>query len=316
MQRSRLIAGAVQAIDELGHTRVSVGETTKRAGVSRRTFYELFADREECFVAVIDDAVDAVVAELATLNLNGRVWRERVRAGLASILAFLDREPVLARACVVQAPQAGPRVLARREEALARLATAVDAGRSECARGETCTPLTAEGVVGAVFAIVHTRLVRGENPPLIGLLNELMGMIVLPYLGPAAVRRELAQLELPAPPELASAPGRYDSTLSGLGIRLTYRTALVLEGVRRQPGASNRGIGQYSDVSDAGQISRLLGRLERARLVTNTGGGHVKGEANAWVLTPLGERVAQSICLPTSSNERSRTSTRRASRRP
>jgi AcrR family transcriptional regulator len=298
MQRSRLIAAAVSAIEELGYAGATVGQTTRRAGVSRRTFYDLFADREECLTAVIDDVVDTIATELAAQELDARPWRERIRAGLAAILAFLDREPVRARVCVVHAPQAGPRVLARREEILARLATAVDAGRSERARGEACTPLTAEGVVGAAFAIVQTRLARGERQPLTGLLNELMGMIVLPYLGPAAARRELARLRLkpPAPRERArSATAGADSPLSGLGIRFTYRTALVLEGVQRQPGASNRALGQYADVRDAAQISRLLARLERTGLIVNTSGGHAKGEPNAWVLTTLGDQVAQNI---------------------
>ena len=58
------------------------------------------------------------------------------------------------------------------------------------------TPLTAEGVVGAAFAIVYSRLSRRDGEPLTGLLGELMAMIVLPYLGPAAARRERTR---PAP---------------------------------------------------------------------------------------------------------------------
>ena len=86
---------------------------------------------------------------------------------------------------------------------LARLAAVVDEGRSEGARGEGLTPLTAEGVVGAAFAIVYSRLSRREGEPLTGLLGELMAMIVLPYLGPAAARRERSR---PAPATPAVAP--------------------------------------------------------------------------------------------------------------
>ena len=79
--------------------------------------------------------------------------------GVWRILAFFDREPALARVCVVQALRAGPLVLARREAVLAQLAAVVDEGRDEGARGEGLTPVTAEGVVGAAFAIVYSRLV-------------------------------------------------------------------------------------------------------------------------------------------------------------
>ena len=121
---------------------------------------------------------------LAAANIDGLPWRERVRTGLWAILSLFDREPALARVCVVQALRGGPRVLGRREEILAGLAAVIDEGRSEGQRGAECTPLTAEGLVGAAVAIVYARLLRGERTPLVGLLGELTGMIVLPYLGP------------------------------------------------------------------------------------------------------------------------------------
>ena len=138
------------------------------------------------------------------MDLEGLVWRERVRRGLWTILSFFDREPVLARVCVVQALRGGPRVLERREAILACLASVVDGGR-EGSRGSQCTPLTAEGLVGAAFGIVYARLLKGERRPLVELLGELMGMIVLPYLGPAAARREQA-LPLPTPVASPLAP--------------------------------------------------------------------------------------------------------------
>src|SRR6202020_1925199 len=85
-------------------------------------------------------------------------WCERVRLGLGRILAFLDREPVLARVCVVQLACGGPGMLRRREALLARLAGVVDEGRQESPRGAELTALTAEGLVGAAFAIVQGRL--------------------------------------------------------------------------------------------------------------------------------------------------------------
>jgi AcrR family transcriptional regulator len=299
IQRSRLIAGAVGAIEELGYARTTVGHITRRASVSRRTFYELFANREECLAAVLEDLVGLIGLELAAADLDGLRWGERVRRGLWVILSFFDREPALARVCVVQALRGGPRVLERREEILAGLAAVVDEGRGEGARGGECTPLTAEGLVGAAFAIVYARLLRGERRPLVGLLGELMGMIVLPYLGPAAARREQAR-PVPAPRRAArseSARGAQGAgdPLRGVPVRLTYRTARVLEGVAEQPGASNRMVGDYAGVMDPGQISKLLARLERVGLLANTGLGHSRGEPNAWTLTPKGELLARSI---------------------
>jgi AcrR family transcriptional regulator len=297
------MAATVAALEELGYAQATVGRITARARVSRRTFYEMFGHRDECLAAVLEEAAGLVEVELAAAELGRLVWRERVRAGLAVILGFLDREPALARVCVVHALRAGPVVLGARDEILARLTAVVDEGRLNGGRGEACSPLTAEGLVGAAFAIVYARLERREHGPLSGLLGELMGMIVLPYLGPASARRERALVVAPVPGVAggvgAGEPRGARDPLSGVSMRLTYRTARVLEGIAAlgHGGAypSNRAVATYAGVTDPGQISKLLRRLERLGLLANVGAGHPKGEPNAWTLTSRGEQVAQSI---------------------
>jgi AcrR family transcriptional regulator/DNA-binding MarR family transcriptional regulator len=309
IQRSRLLASAVRAVAELGYSQTTVSDIVARSGVSRRTFYQMFANREECLLAVLEDAIGQVGVELERAGLEGLEWRERLRTGLWRILAFLDREPVLAHVCVVGALSGGPAVLERREEVLAGLAGVVDEGRLEAGgRARECTALTAEGLVGAAMAIVYARLLKGRREPLTGLLGELMGMIVLPYLGPAAARRELAR---PAPrksvaqarPPAGSVTEQTDP-LEGVPMRLTYRTARVLEGAQEHPGASNREVGDLAGIPDPGQVSKLLRRLERLGLLANSGSGvHYKGEAYAWSLTPKGEQVARSIRMHTPRRE-------------
>ena len=82
-------------------------------------------------------------------------------------------------------------------------------------------------------------------------------------------------------------------------MRLTYRTALVLQAAAAHPGASNRLIGEHADIYDQGQISKLLGRLKGLGLLQNGGAGQAKGEPNAWRLTGLGERVTEQLSLST-----------------
>jgi len=307
IQRSRLLAAAVRAVEELGYTQATVAHITRRARVSRRTFYELFSNREECLVAALESIVEGIRGEIAAAGLGGLAWRERVRGGLWVILSFFDREPVLARVCVVQAMRGSQAVLERREQVLAGLAAVVDEGRLEGGRGGECPPLTAEGLVGAAFSLVYARLLRRDGEPLVGLVGDLMGMIVLPYMGPAAARREQSRVApgLPATapaaksaPRSAKAQAQGDP-LAGIPMRLTYRTVRVLEVIAGQPGVSNRGVGEQAGVSDQGQISKLLARLQRLGLASNTGEGHTKGEPNAWTLTPTGRRVAQTIQLHT-----------------
>jgi AcrR family transcriptional regulator len=301
MQRARLLSAAVVTIDELGYARASIAHISRRARVSRKTFYDLFASREDCLLAILQDAVDRVGAELESFDPGVLSWRERVGTGLWSILSFLDREPAIARVCVVQSARGSQRVLESREEILAGLARIIDDGRHDSPRAAKIPPLTAEGVVGAVLGILYKRLLQGHVEPLTGLLGELMSMIVLPYLGPAIARKELARPTPTAPAASVrpgvSASGVGEDPLKDLPMRLTYRTARVLQAAAQHPGASNRLIGEQADTFDQGQISKLLGRLQRVGLLENTGAGQAQGEPNAWSLTPLGVKVAQQLHL-------------------
>ena len=297
IQRSRLLAATVQVLDQLGYERTTVAHITRRAGVSRRTFYDLFANREECVAAVVRHAAQLVGRELADVGIASLGWRERMRGGLWTILAFLEREPRLARVLVVHTLRGSGPVLRAREEIIDQLTAAVDAGRREGSRPNGCSPLTAEGVVGAALAILQARLTRKEYEPLTALLGELAAIVVLPYLGAAIARREQTK-PAPAPPKAAGAqpaPGSAPDPLTGLPMRITYRTTLVLEGIGRRRGASNRQVADYAGITDQGQISKLLARLERLGLLVNEGAGRAKGEPNAWTLTATGALVARSI---------------------
>jgi AcrR family transcriptional regulator len=300
IQRSRLLAGAVAAVDEVGYEATTVAQITARSRVSRRTFYELFKNREECLATVLDSTVEAVERELGAAGVAGFAWREQLRVGLWTILAFLDGDPVLARVCLVQAQRGGGVVQQRREAVLARLARVVDEGRKD-SRLAGVSSLTAEGLVSACAAIVSARLARGGRQPLEGLHGELLGMVLLPYLGGAAARREQAR---PAPVvQPARSVGRRvralraHDPLEGLPMRMTYRTARVLEVVGGRPGASNREIASQAGIADQGQMSKLLARLQGLGLLTNSGEGHIKGEPNAWSLTAQGERVVRGMSL-------------------
>ena len=301
IQRSRLLMGALAAVREQGYAAVMVGNITRQAKVSRRTFYELFENREACLAALVKDILAAIEAELAQANLEGLAWREQVRGGLWVVLSFFEREPALARMLVVESSRGGAQVQELREQVLARLARILDGGRRMGSRSADCGPLTAEGLVGAAFGILYTRLARAGQEKMTGLLGELMGMIVLPYQGPAAARaeriRNLPRALASERPTASSALALAErDPLRALPMRVTYRTAKVLECIQGQPGASNRDIADEAGVKDPGQISKLLARLERLGLLENTGeGAHTKGEANAWRLTPLGQQVAQRL---------------------
>lgn len=302
VQRVRLLAAAVQELDARGYAGTTVSHITGRARISRRTFYELFADREACLVAVLDEVLVTVQTELRAAGLVGRPWRERIRGGLAAILGFFDREPALARVCLLHAPAAGSAVQGWRERVLGRLIDVVEeahlGGPRAAALG--CSRLTAEGVVGAALAIVSGRLARGEGGELRALTSELTATIVLPYEGAAVARREQRRptpAPLPAGAPVETGSGVVDP-LAGVSMRLTNRTMQILQGARECSGASNRELSDLAGIQDPGQVSKLLARLQRLGLLVNHGLGHSKGEPNAWSLTAKGEQVVQSLTTP------------------
>jgi hypothetical protein len=137
------------------------------------------------------------------------------------------------------------------------------------ARGERgeLPALTGEGVAGAVLSVIHTRLLSKRPGQMVALLNPLMGVIVLPYLGPEAAAAELSETEPSVPrsrPQQVTRRTRPGDPLSGLPMRVTYRTLLVLAAIGEAPGASNRQIADEAGISDQGQISKLLARLQTA----------------------------------------------------
>jgi AcrR family transcriptional regulator len=301
-QRARLLDATFALVAEQGYRRMTARRVSGWAGVSNKTFYDLFSDREDCFLAAFDRAVERLTGVVTVAWEGEGEWTARVRSALGALLGFLDEDPALRRLVFVEALGAGPRVLARRVEVLERVATTIDEGRGGVKVGRELPPLTAEGVVGAAFGVIYARLLQEEPEPLVGLLNALMATIVLPYRGHAAAARELARPVREPGVALALKVGDGASvTAAGeppslIDFRLTVRTQMVLAAVAELSGQrsdpSNRQVADAAGVSDQGQISKLLARLEGLGLLQNTG-KETQGLPNAWRLTARGEEIAR-----------------------
>ncbi|MCL2770136.1 MAG: TetR/AcrR family transcriptional regulator, partial [Solirubrobacterales bacterium] len=274
---------------------VSVAHVVKRSGVSRRTFYETFDGREDCFVAAFEQALAFATERVVAVYDPSAGWLQHIRAGLMALLSFLDEEPHLGRVLIVESLAGGPRLAARRAETMAMLTHVLDEGAAASRAGVGLPELTSEGVAGAVLTVLQNRLLDPQHGPFVVLANQLTSMVVLPYLGTAAARREL-QRPLAEP---ASVVSERESLLSDpfkdVGMRLTYRTVRVLNAIADHPGASNRLIGIVAEIGDQGQISKLLARLGRIGLIANSGVGPERGGPNAWTLTDTGQRVVNII---------------------
>ncbi len=291
--RGRLLSATFALVGERGYEGVSARSVSARAGVSNRAFYQCFSDREDCFLAAFNHALDGLELELREGWESELGWTARVCVALAGLLRALDREPDVRRLVFVEALAAGPRVLARRARVLERLAGVVDEGRVNAPAPAVLPALVAEGVVGATFGVIHARLLELRPEPLIELLGQLMAMIVLPYRGSAAAAKELGR---PLPRVAAKrrdgdgSSRRPLAEASPVDYRLTVRTQMALAAVGGRPGLNNREVSEIIGLSDQGQVSRMMKRLAGQRLVENVH-GHTGRKAKAWRLSADGEAV-------------------------
>lgn len=117
-QELRILVATAEVVAEKGYAAASVAAIVEHAGVSSKTFYELYADKEEAFLATYA-VIDEVIARLAKAAAAQDDPRSMLRAGTRAFLETLAAEPAFARTLVIEAVGAGPRVLARRAEAFA-----------------------------------------------------------------------------------------------------------------------------------------------------------------------------------------------------
>lgn len=288
LQRDRVIAAAIEIVGTDGYASLSVARLVQRSSVSRRTFYDLFRDREDCFLAAFEQTLAQARERVAAAYASQPDWLSGMRAALIEALDLIEQNPTAAKLCIVDALAAGRRVLASRAGVLDELAGVIDRAREQDEQAGAL-PLAGAVAGGLAFAL-HAHLVA-EAPPQTNLLGVLMAMIVLPYRGRAAAR---AQLAIPAPvrrPSSSAPEPDGSNPLRTLKMRVTYRTIRVLMATSEQPGASNLEIAQAAGILDQGQVSKLLRRLETLGLVENFGEGQRRGRPNCWRLTRLGEEV-------------------------
>jgi hypothetical protein len=296
-------------------------------GVSKAVASEIFDSDEQCFISAFDDSLARLSHVITGAVAREAGWLERVRVGVVALLGFFDDEPQRARLLVLDAPVSAATGLECRRRLHGMLATLIDASHGASATDDariggdaraasrgavavadgTGTPpgLTSELVVGGVFSVIRTSLLEGDGAKLVELAPSLMGFIVAPYLGQTAARLELegrparrgrtipqdTALACASEPTRAAAIAR----TSELPIRVTHRTTLVLHAIERTPYANNREIARAAGITDEGQASKLLARLERRGVIENVGVGPARGEPNAWLLTPSGRRAIDLI---------------------
>lgn len=184
-QRERLIAGLAEAVAEKGYGGTTIADITRHAAVSRRTFYEHFEGKDECFVAAFDTVTEQLRERVAEAYDSEDEWPEATRAALEAMLSFLAAEPNLARLAMVEAMVAGPVVVERYDAAVQTFLPYLKAGRKGRSKAvlKRLSDSTEEALVGGMVSLVSRRIVAGQTEDLESLLPDLTEFVVAPYVG-------------------------------------------------------------------------------------------------------------------------------------
>jgi AcrR family transcriptional regulator len=181
---------------------MSVQDVVREAGVSRRTFYEQFKNKDHAFLAAYDEASGRLMATIRAAIDAEQTFEGKASAGFRTFLELLAASPAFAKMCIVEVLAAGPEAIARRARTMEEFTGFFeDAARQTLVRDNPPSPLIAETIVGGVYETVYRRIARGETDELPRLLPDLAESALLPYVGEAraAAQRKLL-LDAQRPP--------------------------------------------------------------------------------------------------------------------
>jgi AcrR family transcriptional regulator len=186
------LEGALRVVGEVGYRAASVRAVLEYSGGHRKQFYEHFESLEDCFAQAYETWVDRLGVSLLEAAIAAEGWRDAVRAGLLRLFDFVEAQPAIARALFLEVQVAGGTALAKHEEAMERLAAALDAVRGEIAAEEQPPEATGVFVVGGIEACLCEALAEGSAGRVRDALPELMHLAVGSYLGAAAAEEAFA----------------------------------------------------------------------------------------------------------------------------
>jgi AcrR family transcriptional regulator len=189
-QRNRIQQAMIEVVSRRGYPETRVVDVIGAAGVSRKTFYELFDSKEDCFLATYDVLLENLLGEASNAfdSHSDEPWPTRIAAALEALLEHLARHPDEARFAIVEVLAAGPKALARRDAALRQFTGFLESGRSESS--VDLPGITSIAVAGGINELLYSEILHGAAGRLPSRLPDLMFWVTLPYLGAAAATAE------------------------------------------------------------------------------------------------------------------------------
>jgi AcrR family transcriptional regulator len=182
-QRRRMLAAMAGVLEGHGYARATVSQVLERAGVSRRTFYEQFRDKDDCLLAAYDDAERRAWAQAAAAaaGVPAGDWPRRVHVAVGAVMGFLAAEPAAARLFTLEARASGAAIAERHRRALGRVVDALQAGNRAGPGSADLPGGTERALVANVAALAGSHVLSGTTELLPGLAPQLADHFLLPH---------------------------------------------------------------------------------------------------------------------------------------
>jgi len=195
-QRTRLLEAVGRAVADKGYAGATIDDIVRGAGVSKKTFYDHFADKLDCFLAAYEAASDELLARLREAQSGPEGWLARTRAGIVAYLRWLAAEPALARVFLIEVAAAGPIAAERRERIRDRYAEVLRELQDDARTDIPALPRLPDEVFHALVAAVDEVVVRriresggADLPELEPVLLHLhLALLSSSSAGPASAR--------------------------------------------------------------------------------------------------------------------------------
>ncbi len=183
-QRSRLQGATIEAMDKRGYEATSVAELCRLAGVSKRTFYEQFHNKEQCFLSTFDRVAGCGIERIAAARGEAPGWDAGLHSMIGALAQAVLDVPKAARLVLLEAQAAGPATLARRDSVRRGIERMLVASFDETGCGVTLPAAVAAGIVCGIERTVRGCLRGGRSAEIVRLTDELAEW-ALPYGSPA-----------------------------------------------------------------------------------------------------------------------------------
>jgi AcrR family transcriptional regulator len=191
-QRARLLVGMAEVVSEHGYANTSIADVIARAGVSRKTFYQQFDGKDECFAVAYGEQMDRLLeVTLSAFEAEGPPWARRLRGALTALCAALAGNPAVARLCFLEGLDAGPITTARRRDALRGLLPLFESAPTDAIGESPFGESLRMGRIGDLAEMLRQEIAAGAGSTLPRLVPELTYLMTVPFLGPERAAREL-----------------------------------------------------------------------------------------------------------------------------